>query len=210
MPLNPLSEEKNKEVGMKAIGSWVRKRQRGSAQALIWVCLASGLVALPLVAGSQNFGPSLAGQPNAWLQRYDQALSAYRAGDYARAYIELRDLADFGSAGAQTMLGHLYWTGKGVAKSHGRAFMWFSRAAERGYAPAQLALGRAYAQGLGTRKDQVRAAFWLSLAAERGAPSVKTVARTELKAISAGLSKDQQQAVTKLRRRWRPDVALMP
>jgi uncharacterized protein len=188
----------------------VRQSLRGRAQGLIWLLLAAGLFALPLVAGSQNIGSVQLTQPNAWLQRYDRAMIAYGAGDYAKAYSEFRDLADFGSAGAQTMLGHLYWTGKGVAQSYGKGFMWFHRAAERGYAPAQLALGRAYAQGLGTSQNRLRAALWLSLAAGRGATGVQSLAQVELKTVTARLTTSQKQEVEKLRRAWRPDVALMP
>jgi TPR repeat protein len=118
------------------------------------------------------------------------------------------------------MIGHLYWAGKGVPQSYGKAFLWFHRAGQRGYAPAQLALGRAYATGLGIKQDKVAAAMWLSLVAARSAPSVQVQAlqapslqaqaKQELQKITAGFTTAEQTALADYKRRWRPDVALMP
>jgi uncharacterized protein len=209
-PLDSAAKEQNKEVGMRDIGSGIKLAVQGNAQLMVWLLLALGLCALPMVAGSQNMQMASAGQTNMWLKRYDRAMNDYRFGKYDAAYAGFRDLADYGSAGAQTMLGHLYWAGKGVEQSHGKAVMWFHRAAERGYAPAQLALGRAYAQGRGTRQDRVRGAMWVSLAATRGTSNVQSQASQEFQALTKDFTPEQLNDVAVRARSWRPDVALMP
>jgi uncharacterized protein len=182
----------------------------GGVQTALWLLLALGLCALPLVAGSQNAPAASTARANHWLQRYNQAMDAYRAGDYAAAYTKFRALADFGSAGAQTMIGHLYWTGKGVEQAHSKAFLWFHRAAQRGYPPAQLALGRAYAMGHGIKQDKFEAALWLSLVESRGTPALQKQARQMLSGLISGFSAADRAKLDQSKRSWRPDVALMP
>ncbi len=210
LSLSFVATEQNKEVGMQGIGKRYRQALQGNAQLVAWFLLAVGLGALPLLAGPQTRQTISTEQTNIWLKRYDMAMNQYHVGNYTAAYSGFRDLADYGSAGAQTMLGHLYWSGKGVTQSHGKAVMWFHRAAERGYAPAQLALGRAFAQGLGTQQDRVQGAMWMSLAAERGATSVQSIAQQELARLTKDFTQAQLNAVTQRKRSWRPDVALMP
>jgi uncharacterized protein len=191
---------------MQALKRWTAAR----LQAILWMVLALGFCSLPLVAGSEVFRPVTKAQANHWLQSYNQAMQAYRAGQYVTAYQRFRVLADFGSAGAQTMIGHLYWTGKGVEQAPGKAFMWFHRAAQRGYVPAQLATGRAYALGKGIGRDDVKAAMWLSLVDARGAPAQRAQAGPELARVMARLTADELQMLHDLKQHWRPDVALMP
>jgi uncharacterized protein len=186
------------------------RRSAGGMQTIIWLMLALGLCALPLVAGSQNMRSGSAARANHWMQNYHLAMQDYNAGDYATAYKRFRDLADFGSAGAQTMIGHLYWTGKGVEQAPGKAFLWFHRAAQRGYAPAQLATGRAYALGKGIKQSNIDAALWLSLVEARGAPDLRAEARKELAKVMVGFTADDLSKLNDLKQHWRPDVALMP
>lgn len=188
----------------------IERRTAGRLQTVVWILLALGLCSLPLVAGSQIFRPVPKAHANHWLQSYNQAMQAYQSGQYATAYQRFRTLADFGSAGAQTMIGHLYWTGKGVEQAHGKAFMWFHSAAQRGYAPAQLATGRAYALGRGIEQDDVKAAMWLSLVDARGTPALRAQARPELAQVMKRLTADEVQTLNNLTQHWRPDVALMP
>ncbi len=188
----------------------LKQYKRGCTQSLIWLLLMLGLCTLPRVAGSQNAQTASAVRANPWLQRYQQAMDFYHAGQYAKAYARFHELADFGSAGAQTMLGHMHLTGKGVPQSAGKSFIWFYRAAERGYAPAQLALGRAYVQGQGVKRNKIRGALWFSLVTARGTPSLRASAQAELDRIIPGFSVADRGALDKLKRDWRPDIALMP
>jgi uncharacterized protein len=197
-------------MGVRGKTPIFKRSTAGGVQTAIWLLLAFGLCALPLVAGSQNAPAASSARANHWLQRYNQAMEDYRAGNYAAAYTRFRELADFGSAGAQTMIGHLYWTGKGVEQAHGKAFLWFHRAALRGYPPAQLALGRAYAMGHGIKQNKIEAALWLSLVESRGTPALQAQAQQELSGIIAGFSVAEHAELEQSKRRWRPDVALMP
>jgi uncharacterized protein len=186
------------------------RRSPGGMQTIIWLLLALGMCALPLVAGSQHMRAGPASRANHWMKNYHLAMQAYNAGQYAAAYTRFRELADFGSAGAQTMIGHLYWTGKGVEQAPGKAFLWFHRAAQRGYAPAQLATGRAYALGRGIEQSNVDAALWLSLVEARGASEMRAEARKELAKVTKSFTADDISKLNDLKQHWRPDVALMP
>jgi TPR repeat protein len=186
------------------------KRVASVLQMLFWLILVFGLGVLPLLASSQLQHMRQTHRTNHWLQNYSRAMHDYRTGNYLHAYERFRSLADVGSTGAQTMIGHLYWTGKGVEQTYGKAFMWFHRAAARGYAPAQLATGRAYARGYGIEQNKINAALWLSLADSRGTTTLQTQAHRELLAIMTSLSPAEQKRVEYLKQQWRPDVALKP
>ena len=69
------------------------------------------------------------------------AAHAYRAGDYAKAEKLLIPLARHGDARAQSVLGHLFYDGKGVPRDYKKAAKWFHLAATQGEAQAQYALG---------------------------------------------------------------------
>jgi uncharacterized protein len=181
-----------------------------SVQPLLWLTLAISLCVLPFVAGSQVADSARLPDTNIWVQRYSDAMDRYEAGDYASAYTQFRTLADYGSAGAQAMLGQLYTSGRGVAKSDARAAMWFHRAAERGYAPAQLALARAYRDGRGVKADKIKSGMWFNLAATRSAAAIEQPAKAELAALTAQLSPAAQNEISTRLKAWRPDVALMP
>lgn len=59
-------------------------------------------------------------------------MAAYKSGDYATAFRELKPLAEQGNAEAQRHLGHLYLKGLGVPQDYKEAIRWYSRAAEQG------------------------------------------------------------------------------
>ena len=76
--------------------------------------------------------------------------------------------AEQGHAAAQSMLGVVYATGRGVPQDYVEAVKWTRLAAEQGSAPAQYNLGLMYAKGHGVPKDYVMAYKWWSLAAAQG------------------------------------------
>ncbi len=55
---------------------------------------------------------------------FDEAVAAYRRGDYATALREFRPLAEQGNADAQFNLGIMYYTGKGVPQDYVQALLW--------------------------------------------------------------------------------------
>jgi TPR repeat protein len=98
----------------------------------------------------------------------DEASAAYKRGDYVKALLELRPLAERGDATAQSNLGFMYRAGKGVSQDYLEAAKWYRLAASQGFAPAQFNLGVMYAKGAGVPKDNVEAYAWWTLAAAQG------------------------------------------
>ncbi|HEX7006672.1 MAG TPA: tetratricopeptide repeat protein [Alphaproteobacteria bacterium] len=98
---------------------------------------------------------------SAWAD-FDDALAAYRAGDFTRALDEWAILAKYDPA-AQTNIGEMYLRGEGVEKDRDVAIHWFRRAADRDFPEAQYRLGRLY-----MGEDNEEAARWLKAAAEHG------------------------------------------
>ena len=72
----------------------------------------------------------------------------------------LRARADQGYAEAQSILGDMYRTGRGVAQDHAEAVHWYRLAAEQGHALAQSNLGVRYATGRGVPQDYAEAVRW--------------------------------------------------
>lgn len=99
---------------------------------------------------------------------FDDALAAYRAGDYPKAAKLWKTLADQGDATAMFNLGVAYASGQGVSRDQDKAVAYYRKAAEKGYAPAQFNLGAAYQNGQGVSKDLTEAAKWWRKAAVHG------------------------------------------
>jgi TPR repeat protein len=100
----------------------------------------------------------------------DDALAAFRSGDYVKAAELLRPIAEQGDASAQYRLALMYTEGKGVPRDEKAALMWFQRAAEKGDAAAQYETGVSYATGAGTARNDAEAAKWFRRAADQGMP----------------------------------------
>ena len=64
-------------------------------------------------------------------QAFEQALDAYKAGNFAEAAGQWLALAEDGCAPAQRALGSLYERGQGVEKNAENAFEWTKKAAEQ-------------------------------------------------------------------------------
>ena len=83
---------------------------------------------------------------------------------------EMRIMAEFGNAKAQSQLGFMYASGEGIAQDNAEAVKWFRQAAEQGLPEAQSVLGLMYAAGKGVPQDEVEALVWFNLAARAGDP----------------------------------------
>ena len=105
----------------------------------------------------------LSSPPNA-----DAAYAALDKRNYNSALALARPLADAGDARAQSLVGQLYYRGRGVNRDDYQAANWFRRAAEQGEAAAQLYLGNMYAEGQGVPQDSAEAATWYRRAADQG------------------------------------------
>jgi hypothetical protein len=98
----------------------------------------------------------------------DDAYAAYQKGDYAAALRMARPLATEGDIRAQSILGLLYYRGRGAPQDHNEALRWFRNAADKGDAAAQFYLGFMYSEGQGVPRDYAEAAKWFQLAADKG------------------------------------------
>ena len=96
---------------------------------------------------------------------YDDAIAAYRRGDYATALQILRPLAERGSFRAQYTLAFAYTHGHGVPQNFVEAARWYRRSADQGWASAQINLANLYYEGKGEPVDYVSAYFWFALSA---------------------------------------------
>jgi uncharacterized protein len=94
----------------------------------------------------------------------EDAVAAYRKGDYVNALQLYRPLAEQGLAVAQFNVGLMYDLGQGVLQNYGEAVKWYRLAADQGRPDAQYQLGHLnYKQG-----DYAEAAKWFRLAADQG------------------------------------------
>ena len=84
--------------------------------------------------------------------------SAFQQGDYQRAVRAMRPPAKRGNPVAQTYMGYLYQTGRGVPQFRLASADWYQRAAEQGNPVAQYNLGLLYDKGHGVRSGCLRTA----------------------------------------------------
>ena len=152
------------EEGVPEMGGEMRRPSSGrqDEKPTVLFFKSQGIVASTLLAFI------LLGSPAAAAQTLDDAVSAFKRGDYAAAIETFRDLVEEGSALAQFRLGVMYEEGEGVPQDDGEAVRWYRLAAEQGHASAQFRLGVMYEEGRGVPQDDGEAVRWYRLAAEQG------------------------------------------
>ena len=96
--------------------------------------------------------------------KFDDASSAYKRGDYSTALRLWRLAAEQGNASAQHNLGAMYDKGRGVPQDYAEAAKWFRLAAKQGNAQAQNNLGAMYDKGHGVLQDNITAHMWFNIA----------------------------------------------
>jgi transglutaminase-like putative cysteine protease len=99
---------------------------------------------------------------------FAEGVKAFDAQNYKLAMARLKPFAERGSARAQSYMGSMYETGRGVYRSYGEAIRWYRLAAEQGDAFSQTRLGFLYDKGLGAVRDEKVAADWYAKAADQG------------------------------------------
>jgi len=119
-------------------------------------------------------------QTGAYAQSFRQGVSAFNRQDYVQASRIFIPLAERGSPSAQTYLGFMFETGRGVPQNYTEAAMWYRRAAEQGDSQAQYSLGLLYDHGQGVPRDIVEASKWLNLSTA-GAPRKAREARSRIR-----------------------------
>lgn len=126
--------------------------------------------------------------------------AAFKAGNYADAYLQLLPAARAGDARAQFMLGELSDNGLGpIALDPHEAVRWYRMAAAQDHGEAQFALARHYALGRGVKLDKDEAVKWLTRAADnKFEPAILDLA--QLYADGRGVPKDPVKATALLQR----------
>ena len=114
---------------------------------------------LPLLALLLVTAPPVAAQS------FEDALAAYRRGDYATALKFYRALAEQCDARGLNGLGVMYVGGTGVPKDSQQGMRYFHEAAEQGLRLAKYNLANQYHFGWNTPKDYVLALMYYNLAA---------------------------------------------
>jgi uncharacterized protein len=99
---------------------------------------------------------------------FRNGLTAFNEGSYARAQEAWAPLASAGDARAQTGLGFMYYSGRGVPRDSVRAAEFFQRAADQGEPTAQLFLALMYFQSDGVPMNAPLAMMWVELALAGG------------------------------------------
>jgi TPR repeat protein len=109
-----------------------------------------------------------------------QGVSAFKSQNYLLASQIFFPMAEHGDPAAQTYLGFMFETGRGVPQNYTEAAMWYRRAAEQGDSLAQYSLGMLYDRGQGVPQDIVEANKWLNLSTA-AAPRHAREARARLR-----------------------------
>ncbi|MEY0773179.1 tetratricopeptide repeat protein [Escherichia coli] len=96
------------------------------------------------------------------------ALAGAASCDVANEYKSICLAAEKGDAGAQTLLGMMYYFGDGAKQDYHNAFQWFEKSAKQGNANAQVSLGVKYVTGIGVRQNYYLAKKWFGKACDKG------------------------------------------
>jgi hypothetical protein len=101
------------------------------------------------------------------------AYDAYENKKYKFALRIALPSADLGDPRAQSLMGLMYYNGRGVERDEREAMKWFRSAAEQGDSIAQLYVGLMFAEGKTVPQDYSEAARWYQIAANRGNPEAQ-------------------------------------
>ncbi len=159
-----------------------RRQGSGALAALPALCLRPALFFSLLLTAL----PCLAGP-------FEDAVTAYRRGDYANAMRLFQSLADQGDPRAQNSLGRMYLRGQGAGRDYKEAMKWFRRSAALGVADAQFNMGEIYLREFGVDQDLVEAARWYTRAAEQGHVGAQFTLAV-LYMIGRGVTRNPQRA----------------
>ena len=128
--------------------------------------------------------------------------NAFRKGDYQRAARKFRPPANEGHPVAQTYMGFLYQTGRGVPQFRPGAATYYQWAAEQGNPVAQYHLGLLYDKGHGVPQNYVLAHKWVNLAASRSRGNDREYYTRIRDAIESKMSHEQLDTAQWLAHEW--------
>ena len=131
-----------------------------------------------------------------------QGERAFRKGDYQRAVKKFRPPAQEGHPVAQTYMGFLYQTGRGVPQFRPGSAKYYQWAAEQGNPVAQYQLGLLYDKGHGVPQNYVLAHKWVNLAASRSRGNDREYYTRIRDAIESKMSHEQLEIAQQLAHQW--------
>src|SRR3954470_11042434 len=135
---------------------------------------------------------------------FRQGVSAFNRQQFLLAAQNFFPLAEHGDAAAQSYLGFMYETGRGVPQNYTEAAMWYRRAAEQGDSLAQYQLGILFDRGQGVPQDIIQASKWLHLGTA-GAPRYAREPRSRIRdAVSRKMRRGEIAQARLLALQWVP------
>ncbi len=129
---------------------------------------------------------------------FRQGVLAFNRQDYVSASRIFVPLAEQGEPAAQSYLGFMFQTGRGLPQNYTEAAMWYRRAAEQGDSLAQYSLGLLYDRGQGVPRDIVEASKWLNLSTAAAPPRAREARARIRDAVTGKMTRGEIA-----RARWR-------
>jgi TPR repeat protein len=146
----------------------------------------------------------LSGGGLAQAQSLRQGVSAFNRQDYVAASRSFIPLAEQGVASAQSYLGFMFETGRGVPQNYTEAAMWYRRAAEQGDSLAQYSLGLLYDKGFGVPRDIVEAGKWLNLSTAAAPPRAREARARIRDAVASKMTRGEIARARSRALEWAP------
>jgi TPR repeat protein len=125
---------------------------------------------------------------------FTEGVNAFLAQKYKFAMARLKPFAESGSAKAQSYVGSMYESGRGIERNYTEAIRWFLLAAEQSDLYSQSHLGYLYDKGLGAARDEKVAAQWYAKAADQG-DAWSQARLASMYRDGRGIAQDLQRAV---------------
>lgn len=163
--------------------------------------------ALARVAVALALAFAAAAPANAYGDNFAAGTSAYLRQAYPYSAHVLGRLAARGDGRAQTYLGFMYATGRGVPQDYREAARWMKRAAAQGVPDAQYLLGLMYDKGQGVEQDFVRAHAWLNLAVAAADSGHRADWALIRNAVGGKLTAEELATAQRLALEWRPTAS---
>jgi TPR repeat protein len=129
-------------------------------------------------------------------------IAAFNRHNYNAAAVIFGPLAEIGNARAQSYLGFMYETGRGVPQDYLTAAYWYRRAANQGEVNAQCRLGLLFDKGLGVTQDYIVAHKWLNLAAAHAPPATREYYTHLRDALAAKMTRGEIGTARVLALQW--------
>ena len=112
--------------------------------------------------------------------------------------------AERGDPRAQTQIGFMHETGRGLPQDYMLAAAWYQRAAQQGYPRAQYLLALLYNNGQGVAEDYVTAHMWLNLAGAAATGSERELYLRVRNSVAFKMTVAQVTEAQWRARHWRP------